>query len=145
MDGTLLNKKYKLDERVTALEEGGGGGGLPDYSTDEQATGQKWIDGKDIYFKTFDCGALPNTNIKEVSSGLTNVRVIKFDGFAESPTDSLVIPLGYMGDIGIYYNYSANTVSLTSKSDLSVYTSSYVVIYYTKNDATTRRSARKKA
>lgn len=24
MDGTLLNKKYKLDERVTALEEGGG-------------------------------------------------------------------------------------------------------------------------
>lgn len=24
MDGTLLNKKYKLEERVTALEEGGG-------------------------------------------------------------------------------------------------------------------------
>lgn len=27
-------------------------GGVPDYSTTEQATGQKWIDGKDIYFKT---------------------------------------------------------------------------------------------
>lgn len=25
---------------------------LPNYSTTEQKTGQKWIDGKDIYFKT---------------------------------------------------------------------------------------------
>ena len=29
-----------------------GSGGLPDYSTTEQKTGQKWIDGKDIYCKT---------------------------------------------------------------------------------------------
>lgn len=28
------------------------GGGLPDYSTTEQETGQKWLDGKDIYQKT---------------------------------------------------------------------------------------------
>lgn len=27
MDGTILNKKYNLEERVKALEEGGGGGG----------------------------------------------------------------------------------------------------------------------
>ena len=27
-------------------------GGLPSYSTTEQKTGQKWIDGNDIYFKT---------------------------------------------------------------------------------------------
>lgn len=26
---------------------------LPDYSTTEQATGQKWIDGKDIYFRAY--------------------------------------------------------------------------------------------
>lgn len=90
MDGTILNKKYNLVERIEALEEGGGGGGyvLPvasdetlggikvgngltidpetgvlsntnptpytpvSYSTTEQATGQKWVDGKDIYFKT---------------------------------------------------------------------------------------------
>lgn len=29
-----------------------GSGGLPDYSTTEQKTGQKWVDGKDIYCKT---------------------------------------------------------------------------------------------
>ena len=84
MDGTILNKKYDIVDRIEALEEGGGGGGyvLPaatdetlggvkigeglsiteegvlsadssvvDYSTTEQATGQKWIDGKDIYRK----------------------------------------------------------------------------------------------
>lgn len=31
-----------------------GGSGLPNYSTTEQKTGQKWIDGKDIYRKVFD-------------------------------------------------------------------------------------------
>ena len=66
MDDTLLNKKYKLDERVSALNEEAtsldarvtaleeGGSGLPDYSTTEQLTGQKWIDGKDIYFKVIN-------------------------------------------------------------------------------------------
>lgn len=32
--------------------QGGGGGGLPDYSTTEHLTGRKWIDGKDIWEKT---------------------------------------------------------------------------------------------
>lgn len=31
---------------------GGGGGELPDYSTTEQKTGRKWIDGRDIWEKT---------------------------------------------------------------------------------------------
>ena len=38
-------------ERTTAVDEGGGGssGGGINYSTTEQNTGLKWIDGKDIY------------------------------------------------------------------------------------------------
>lgn len=42
MDGTILNKKYSLEERVKALEEGGGGGGyvLP-TATDERLGGIK--------------------------------------------------------------------------------------------------------
>lgn len=48
---------YDIEERVHALELGGGDtptpGGSWDYSTDEVNTGQKWIDGKDIYIKTF--------------------------------------------------------------------------------------------
>lgn len=40
MDGTALNKKYKLTERVEALEEGGGGYVLP-VATDEVLGGVK--------------------------------------------------------------------------------------------------------
>lgn len=47
---------YDIEERVHALELGGTptpGGGSWDYSTEAVNTGQKWIDGKDIYCKTF--------------------------------------------------------------------------------------------
>lgn len=102
MDGTLALKKYKVVERLEALEEGGGGGGyvLPvasdetlggvkigenlsiteegvlsaasgvvDYSTTEQATGQKWIDGKAIYRKVV-------TNVANEAIIATNVDTI---------------------------------------------------------------------
>lgn len=47
---------YDIEERVHALELGGGdtptpGGGSWDYSTDEVDTKQKWTDGKEIYCK----------------------------------------------------------------------------------------------
>ena len=35
---------------------------LPDYSTTEQNTGQKWIDGKDIYVKVIDLGSVQTLN-----------------------------------------------------------------------------------
>ena len=76
MDGTILNKKFKLDEkigevaadcedlddRVTALENAPAPFTPSDYSTTEQATGQKWIDGKDIYFRTFTDLTLTTTS-----------------------------------------------------------------------------------
>lgn len=36
------------------------------YSTSEQNTGRKWINGKDIYQITINFGALPNTASKDV-------------------------------------------------------------------------------
>ena len=42
------------------------------YSTEERMIGQ-WIDGKPLYQKTVDCGALPNNTIKEVSHGIANI------------------------------------------------------------------------
>ena len=52
---------------------GGGGGGTSwDYSTDEVLTGQKWIDGKDIYCKVFSNG----TNYWTVNSNWTDTGKI---------------------------------------------------------------------
>ena len=50
--------KYELDESGTGLNIFGGFGGKMitsdmDYSTEEQLTGKRWIDGKPIYEKTF--------------------------------------------------------------------------------------------
>ena len=45
-----------MEQRIYDLENGGGGGGAThwDYSTSEVATGQKWINEKDIYSRVFN-------------------------------------------------------------------------------------------
>lgn len=47
---TDFGYKYRQPIKVLGLKFGGSS--LPDYSTTEQRTGQKWIDGKPIYQKT---------------------------------------------------------------------------------------------
>ena len=49
---------------------GGGGGGV-DYSTAEQNTGLKWIDGRPIYQKTFYIASLNNGASSIVDSNFT--------------------------------------------------------------------------
>lgn len=135
MDGTILNKKYDLVERVKALEEGGGynlpiasdetlggvkiGEGLsiteegvlsanaptpytpPAYSTTETNTGQKWIDGRDVYRIVYDNIALTNNtdvvvdgnfgNTKEIVSFNCITKIASGTGKIQRPIQSLVI------------------------------------------------------
>jgi hypothetical protein len=55
-----------------------GSGGLPDYSTTEQKTGRKWIDGKDIYFATIvlDNAITINANSWSNAIDLTGDKLI---------------------------------------------------------------------
>ena len=106
-----------------------GGGSLPDYSTTEQALGIKWIDGKDIYRKVVDFGALPNLTTKTVSSGLTNVNITRIYGIACASV--AIIPLPYSNEVTLYF--SNNNVCVATNDDFSNYEQSYVVIEYTKN------------
>lgn len=50
----------------------GRGGGL-DYSYQEQNTGLKWVNGKTIYQKSVDFGALPNNTSKSVAHNITGL------------------------------------------------------------------------
>ena len=65
------------------IEEGGG----VDYSTTEQTTGQKWIDGKDIYVRSWDFGedvSISNTdwtNINILSAGFD--KIIEVEAVSE--------------------------------------------------------------
>lgn len=52
-DYLLLDSPTAGTRKILALNIGGGGGGGVDYSTTEQDTGLKWIDGKTIYQRTF--------------------------------------------------------------------------------------------
>lgn len=115
-----------------------GSGGLPDYSTTEQKTGQKWIDGKDRYFKTIACGALPNADVKTVDSGLTNVKVYKMEGVAIRESDNAVFPIPYAVTDNVQYQVSASfnnatgIITLSTGSDRSAFTETYITLYYTK-------------
>lgn len=143
MDGTLLNKKYKLEERVTALEEGGGGG-LPDYSTTEQLTGQKWIDGKDIYFKVINTGINLVALDTWYSTGLTGVdSVINY--FPKLTRDGEQIGSTFNGGT---LDYVVRNNELLVKGVGFTLTDNYVVatqiVYYTKNEVQSKKRASKK-
>lgn len=107
---------------------------MPNYSTTEQATGQKWIDGKDIYFKTYEIVALPNATTTRTPTGLTNIdKVIKIEGMAYG--NSTHNPLPFVStsaqySIECWVDDNENIV-LTSSANYSAY-NGVVTLYYTK-------------
>lgn len=64
------------------------------YSTSETRTGKTWIDGKPIYRKVINTGALPAASTKTVSIGVQNIdTVIVLAGIAIQRSTGNVIPL----------------------------------------------------
>ena len=118
--------------------------GLNTYSTSEIDTGKVWIDGKNIYRKVIDCGALPNNTSKSVSTGITtSINLINISGLAYNSSNYYItLPFVHTTTIGTQCSLrfdgsttgsSPNSVILIAGSDMSSYTSSFVIIEYTKN------------
>ena len=120
-----------------ALELANSGGGVVDYSTTEQETGVKWIDGKVIYKKTVDCGALPNSTSKLVSTGVTAETVIKLEAVAQASTGG-VLPLPYVddatknADILLQFSKTSGEIRFLTGTDYSLY-NAHATIFYTKS------------
>ena len=115
----------------------GGGGATVDYSTNEQNTGVKWIDGKYIYRKVIDMGTLPNNTAKIVNTGITNFgRLIDLTVL----TVRMVFNYSYAPDrISGSYALAAWLVDSTgaqvkveSNYDASA-TDAFIIICYTKS------------
>ena len=107
-----------------------------DYSTSEQDTGCKWIDGKKIYKKTIDFGALPNASIKNIDHGVANIaRVVKIDGIISFGSNTWTnIPLVYQGVDSIYnaeFQVTTTQVHCATSKDRSSL-SAIITFYYTK-------------
>ena len=104
------------------------------YSTEEQVVGT-WVDGKPIYRKVIDFGALPNSTLKQVPHGISDIdAIVSLNGvtFAKNKTAT---PIPYV------YTDSINTVSLFLEGtnvciqtfgDKTSYINTYVTLEYTK-------------
>lgn len=115
-----------------SMSSGSGGGSAPlNFSTEEQDTGSKWIDGSPIYCITFDRSEHPvgaNGTISDLSS--LNVGTF-LDGMLTASTSGITAQtvMGTFGR-GLYIE----------NNDLKYYTEdsglvSYVTIWYTKAPA----------
>lgn len=108
------------------------------YSTTEHKTGKKWIDGKDIYQKVVDFGALPNNTSKSVAHNITNLNEItKIEGIAKGAFvggSTVYIQLGHASnssteDLAIV----GSDVNVTTTSDRTNFTA-FITIEYTKTN-----------
>ena len=105
------------------------------YSTDEKMIGQ-WIDGKPLYQKTIDCGALPNAASKEVAHNISNIsNIVSCVGQAfDSSGASIPLPFQNVDTasqgVSIYANITI--VKLITGIDRSSLANSYVTLCYTK-------------
>ena len=124
-EGTfLVTVKNFVDEKLARAES---------YSAEEQWTGGYWIDGKKIYRKVVDCGALPNNTTKTVAHNIANIDwVVKYNGMASDGNEWLQLPASYYSNsaIGLSVNYT--NISLRPYTNRTTYTTTLVTIEYTK-------------
>jgi hypothetical protein len=105
-----------------------------DYSTTEHIVGT-WIDGKPIYQKTIDTGALPNATTKNTAHSISNLKaVISVRGAAKNPTTgaNITIPWASASPKYVYVIVNSTNVEIGTGDNRSAFTSSYVTIQYTK-------------
>ena len=103
------------------------------YSTDEKMIGQ-WIDGKPLYQKTVDCGALPNNSVKNFAHSISNLESIT-DMKGIGISSSQVIPIQWSVDYDSAYGVtlycdSTNIVFVTKRDQTSYH--AYITLQYTK-------------
>jgi hypothetical protein len=106
--------------------------GLLTYSMEEKQVGY-WIDGKPLYMKTIDFGALPNNSSKSMTHNMQNLkRIWKLGGFAGSSINKGGIPLPYAVSSPVALYASDTDITVLTTNDRTAYTQTYIYIWYTK-------------
>lgn len=103
------------------------------YSTSEQTTYDDWVDGKIIYKKTINVGALPNNTTKNVDPQISDLdQVIEITGVATDGTVTIPLPnVGASAAAGVALSVGTNGISITCGQDRSSF-QGYVTLHYTK-------------
>ena len=105
-----------------------------EYSLSEIPVGT-WIDGKTIYRKVINFGALPNATTKAVAHGIsgvtqfTNIFIVSRDGFQHAP-----IPWISLGSLsgGIQANVNGTHVQIFTQNNYTSFSVTYAVLEYVK-------------
>ena len=112
----------------------GQGGLAHHYSTNETVIGT-WIDGKPLYEKTVEFGALPNNATKDVLHNVANVNLmVKCDGIAyNSSYEVITVPYANVDSYTYQLQFYADRtkVSIKTKINFTDYTG-IITIRYTK-------------
>lgn len=110
------------------------------YSENEQMIGY-WKDGKPLYQKTINFGALPNAITKNVAHGISNLDYVTNIFCVASNSDgSIQATLPYLNprsdtnDVSIKVN--GNDIQIVSASDMSAFIKTFVTVQYTKTTDT---------
>ena len=110
---------------------------VSDFSTSETNTGVKWIDGKNIYKKTLDCGTLPNNTTKDIPYNISDFsRLLKLEGYTYSSTNNQSFSIPHVSSLTIDNSIGAwiegSNLRVRTGADRSSYTETNITLYYTK-------------
>jgi microcystin-dependent protein len=106
------------------------------YSTTEHWTGKYWKDGKKIYSKTIDCGALLNATTKTITHSISNLgRFTKVEAISTTANNNTLMlpyvsPSSLTAQVG--FTVDATNIEIRSASDYSLYEFTDVTLEYTK-------------
>lgn len=107
------------------------------YSTEEINTGKKWIDGKPIYRKVVDCGALPNSTTKNVAHGINNLKkVIKSEGYSDDNAGTH-IPVPYVSGNPLAISVDTTNIIIQASGNYTNFVNTQITLEYTKTTKTT--------
>lgn len=106
------------------------------YSTEEQVIG-KWIDGKPLYRKVINWGALPNTTTVTRDHNILNANFVKIEGYGLYDGACIPLPFTAMTDLHdqISIRVTATQVYVMTGSDRSVF-NGIIILEYTKTTDT---------
>ena len=103
------------------------------YSITEHFTGKYWIDGKPIYRKVIDCGALPSNGQKTFQNVMSNTdKIIKITGATNNGIATISLPYSTVNSYINIYCPTKTDLIVEDNGDFSVYYQTYVTLEYTK-------------
>lgn len=138
-DALSQAEKNKYDGKIVNITDDAEGENLDYYSTSEVKTNKVWIDGKPIYRKVIDCGALPNNNTKNIPHNIGALsNVISLNGMAtfDNGNHKQYLPAPYVANTltandWIYFSADKNSIVIKTWYDFTGY-NFVAIIEYTK-------------